>query len=264
MLSILVAVVVPAVARVAGVEQLGPAISVRNTPQDQTVLLNRYTFGGNVLQGDWVVFFSAAWDTKCQQLIHGFRSIGSIFEQQPKSGLSPTVRFAVVDCTTEKELCNEQRVGSYPMVAHYRSATQVSQWHSGGRFGLLPWIRSELQAGGAGGAAHHRERRRVREASPEHHEARRGSAHAEESTHTRPWPLPTILATALSATIIWTSMDALLAALAAAASTQKTLNRRLLRQEGKEDEEEEKGRRRSSRPRYLPEKWGNERQTLVL
>lgn len=116
--------------------------------------LNRYTFHGNVLNSGspathvshWVVFFGTDWDDRCMSLFPAFQTLSRQWEDKMNGDLvhSAAVRFALVDCGTDKELCNEQGVQDYPTVVHYGAQRSVGQWLSGSGEGLVPWLKGEL------------------------------------------------------------------------------------------------------------------------
>jgi hypothetical protein len=113
--------------------------------------LNRFTFAGNVLDsiGDivdhWFVMFCPGWHEKCQSLLPSYELLGVQWEDKLNTGLmSSTVRFAKVDCATEKALCVSLGIDDYSSVVHYRQQQHVNAWF-GGAPGLVRWIKEELQ-----------------------------------------------------------------------------------------------------------------------
>jgi len=119
--------------------------------------LNRLTFGGNVLQAgaaeertpNWLVAFCPSWWEPCQSLAEPYAQLGGSWERRLNTGLlSLEVRFASVDCATDKVLCNEQGVESYPTVHHYHRGKLVASWSGGGRDNvksLTRWLERQLQ-----------------------------------------------------------------------------------------------------------------------
>jgi len=121
-----------------------------------TLELNRFTFGGNVLRHDgsgshvahWVVAFCPSWWEPCQNLEGPYAELSRQWEGTLNTALlTKEVRFAMVDCASDKVLCNEQAVESYPTVHHYQSGQRVASW-SGGRKDdperLAKWLRAQL------------------------------------------------------------------------------------------------------------------------
>lgn len=113
--------------------------------------LNRFTFSGNVLDniGDvvehWFVMFCPGWHEKCQSLLPSYELLGVQWEDKLNTALmSSKVRFAKVDCATEKALCVSLGIDDYPSVLHYREQQQVNAWF-GGAPGLVRWVKEELQ-----------------------------------------------------------------------------------------------------------------------
>jgi hypothetical protein len=113
--------------------------------------LNRFTFPGNVLQGTgdavehWIVMFCPGWHEKCQNLLPSYELLGVQWEDKLNTALMTSkVRFAKVDCATEKGLCASLEVEDYPNVVHYHHQQRVNAW-SGGAPGLVRWIKDEIQ-----------------------------------------------------------------------------------------------------------------------
>mmetsp|Transcript_51550 Transcript_51550/g.159727 ORF Transcript_51550/g.159727 Transcript_51550/m.159727 type:complete len:275 (-) Transcript_51550:643-1467(-) len=121
-----------------------------------TLELNRFTFGGNVLRHDgsgshvahWVVAFCPSWWEPCQNLEGPYAELSRQWEGTLNTALlTKEVRFAMVDCASDKVLCNEQDVESYPTVHHYHEGQRVASW-SGGRKDdparLAKWLGGQL------------------------------------------------------------------------------------------------------------------------
>jgi len=120
-------------------------------------MLNHYTFAGNVLPAEnfqdrvhhWLVSFCIGSHQGCQQFSSPFEKLGSEWEAKLNTALlNQQVRFATVDCATNKELCNEQHVTSYPTVYHYQNGKRAASW-IGGRLndpgGFMEWLEPELR-----------------------------------------------------------------------------------------------------------------------
>jgi len=113
--------------------------------------LNRYNFAGNVLLGTgdhvkhWVLIFCTEWHEKCRGLVPSFELLGAQWEEKLNSGdlFGSSVRFAKVDCATDKELCNSEGVEDYPTVMHYQHGQRMGRW-AGGAPGLVRWVKQEL------------------------------------------------------------------------------------------------------------------------
>jgi len=129
---------------------------------DPVMRLNRFSFHKAVIEDDtndvanWIVLFCPAWYEPCQALEPIYRQLTEKWQGQLNSALlSQEVRFAAVDCATEKETCNTQNVGmNYPFIAHYRKNQQVAVWR-GKSFEadeqrLVGWLQKRL--GGAASA----------------------------------------------------------------------------------------------------------------
>lgn len=127
---------------------------------DPVLRLNRYTFQNTILQEHadeiphWIVLFCAPWFEPCQAADPLFRSFANKWQDQLNTGLLSTeVRFAAIDCATEKALCNTQNIDTYPMISHYRHRDQVKLWR-GKSFEtdekrLRNWLQKELGASAA-------------------------------------------------------------------------------------------------------------------
>mmetsp|Transcript_162507 Transcript_162507/g.296704 ORF Transcript_162507/g.296704 Transcript_162507/m.296704 type:complete len:268 (-) Transcript_162507:41-844(-) len=103
---------------------------------DPILRLNRFSFHKTVLEENgnqvknWIVLFCPAWFEPCQALEPHYAAYSRQFEEQLNGALmSTTVRFAAVDCATEKALCNTQDIGmEYPQVLHYKEHKKVAVW----------------------------------------------------------------------------------------------------------------------------------------
>jgi len=117
----------------------------------EATALNRFIFQGNVLEGTgdlvdhWIVMFCPSWHDKCQGLLPSFELLGVQWENKlNKDVMSSSVRFAKVDCATEKGLCVSLDVDDYPSVVHYRNQQRVASWH-GGAPGLVRFVKQEIE-----------------------------------------------------------------------------------------------------------------------
>jgi len=113
--------------------------------------LNRFTFPGNVLEGigdhveNWIVMFCPGWHEKCQGLLPSYELLGVTWENKMnKAVMSSKVRFAKVDCATEKALCVSLDVLDYPNVVHYQGGQRMASWESGAP-GLVRFVKQQLE-----------------------------------------------------------------------------------------------------------------------
>lgn len=98
--------------------------------------LTRFTFHNNVLRSfgtydvkDWVVVFCPRGFEACDAIRPGFAMLGHKWEAKANNArLLSAMRFAYVNCATEKALCNEQGVKNYPWVVHYNKHKPVAFW----------------------------------------------------------------------------------------------------------------------------------------
>lgn len=135
-----------------GVVNLGQEVTV--DVQDAVLDLNRFTFGGNVLEdggllvSHWVVLFCPSWWAPCQQLAPQFSELAGHWQGRLNAELlTSEVRFAKVDCATDKVLCNQQDVQGYPTVFHYRRGERVARFFRGRSNDgeeLAKWLRKQL------------------------------------------------------------------------------------------------------------------------
>lgn len=128
-----------------------PEARIKLRQHREASALNRFTFAGNVLENtgdiveDWVVMFCPSWHEKCQSLLPSFELLGVQWEDKLNTAvMSSKVRFAKVDCATEKSLCVSLDIDDYPSVVHYKQQNRVNAW-LGGAPGLVRWVKEELQ-----------------------------------------------------------------------------------------------------------------------
>lgn len=116
--------------------------------------LNSYTFAGNVFKSQhashWVVVFCPNWWEPCQNIAQPFANRATIWQRRLNQDLlSSEVRFAKVDCATDKVLCNEQDVDGYPTVNHYVGGVLVAKFSGGQKNDLerFPkWLNKQFAA----------------------------------------------------------------------------------------------------------------------
>eukprot|EP00746_Dinoflagellata_sp_MGD_P001443 gnl/MRDRNA2_/MRDRNA2_102719_c0_seq1.p1 gnl/MRDRNA2_/MRDRNA2_102719_c0~~gnl/MRDRNA2_/MRDRNA2_102719_c0_seq1.p1 ORF type:complete len:251 (-),score=40.47 gnl/MRDRNA2_/MRDRNA2_102719_c0_seq1:5-757(-) len=98
-----------------------------------TVELNRFTFEQNVLTSGnrnvehWIVRFCHSWYGPCEKIAKPYQQLAAEFTGK-LSSTSTMVRFADVDCSVDKALCNEQGIERFPKVVHYSGQKQVAHW----------------------------------------------------------------------------------------------------------------------------------------
>jgi len=113
--------------------------------------LNRFILKGNIFDGTgdkvdhWIVMFCPGWHDKCQGLLPSYELLGVQWENKlNKDLMTSRVRFAKVDCATEKALCVSLDIDDYPSVVHYHGKQRVNSWH-GGAPGLVRFVKQELE-----------------------------------------------------------------------------------------------------------------------
>jgi len=117
--------------------------------------LNGLLFDGNVLQASggatesWVVAFCPSWWDGCQQMQQHLSKAAATWHSRLNADVfSAGGRFAIVDCATDKPLCNREGVETYPTIAHYGQGQQLGQISLSARTmksKLEKWITSQLQ-----------------------------------------------------------------------------------------------------------------------
>lgn len=116
------------------------------------VHLNEVSFDKSVLMDSnngvrrWVVSFCLGWYDTCAAFERPFMEFARDWENHLNTDLLSTeVRFATVDCATDRVLCNEQDIHQFPKVVMYQDRHAVASWTSGG---TLKQITSSLESWG--------------------------------------------------------------------------------------------------------------------
>lgn len=105
-------------------------------PPSEAIELNRFTFNQNVFTAGnnhvqhWIVRFCHDWYSPCEKISKPFEQLAGEFTNKLNTR-STVVRFANVDCSTNKPLCNGQAVDHFPKVIHYSKQQKVAEWHGG-------------------------------------------------------------------------------------------------------------------------------------
>jgi len=112
--------------------------AARSFHQRTLLQMNEFSFNGNVLNRPkddavhWIVQFCPHWWDPCVGLTDSFAKVGRKLEEQLNGALfMRNIRFATVDCASEKVLCNEQEVNTYPTTRHYYKGEFVAGWFGG-------------------------------------------------------------------------------------------------------------------------------------
>eukprot|EP00419_Tripos_fusus_P024566 CAMPEP_0172719490 /NCGR_PEP_ID=MMETSP1074-20121228/75534_1 /TAXON_ID=2916 /ORGANISM="Ceratium fusus, Strain PA161109" /LENGTH=246 /DNA_ID=CAMNT_0013544845 /DNA_START=146 /DNA_END=886 /DNA_ORIENTATION=+ len=126
---------------------------VQPTNQLPLRTLNRHSFAENILQGtvlgdyvveQWMVRFCPASWRECQWQEEFFEDLAGDWEAKLNTELSVRrVRFAMVDCATDKELCNAEGVMTYPTVHHYHNGKRLDVF-DGGANDFASWLEQRL------------------------------------------------------------------------------------------------------------------------
>lgn len=95
--------------------------------QKPVLQLNQYTFDQSVLATEsgngvqhWIILFCLEWFEPCEIVDRPYAALAGQWQDRMNTDLLSTeVRFAYVDCATDRVLCNEQLIEEYPMIFHY-------------------------------------------------------------------------------------------------------------------------------------------------
>jgi hypothetical protein len=137
-------------------EPLSAFIPASDGAYGSVLKLNDQTFRGNVLREEddrvvhWMVYWCPDWWEPCQSMQEKYKRLATQWQQELNAGAlyGLQVRFARVDCATDKVLCNAMSVDNYPMVQHYTRGQHVASWtdrsnEAGKR--LAKWLSSRLR-----------------------------------------------------------------------------------------------------------------------
>jgi thioredoxin-like negative regulator of GroEL len=121
---------------VASEEDKGIVIS---DPYRSVLALNRFNFNANILReggGDaanhWIVLFCYSWWEPCKRMEAPYAQMGAEWQRKLNTALfTQEVRFAHVDCATDRVLCNERGVEGFPHVQHYTGGALAKKWSGG-------------------------------------------------------------------------------------------------------------------------------------
>lgn len=131
-------------------------VSSINADPSKVALLNRVTFNSTIGQkhvDHWVVLYCVDWFELCQGIWEEYKTLAGYWERtlsaNASSWQSTAVRFAEVDCTTDKALCNDNNVLEYPTLQHFHNGKFVTGWElSSGATSLSKdiarWVRAEF------------------------------------------------------------------------------------------------------------------------
>jgi len=120
------------------------------------VQLNEQIFKGNVLREDgdrvkhWFVYWCPDWWEPCKELMQNYTELATQWHEQLNEGalLTLPVRFARVNCATDKVLCNTMLVEDYPTIQHYSEGDFKALWTRSGKDAaksMAKWINAQLR-----------------------------------------------------------------------------------------------------------------------
>jgi len=105
-----------------------PLVHLNEVSFDKSVLMH----SGNGVRR-WAVFFCLGWYDTCAAFERPFMEFAREWENRLNTDLLSTeVRFATVDCATDRVLCNKQDIHQFPKVVLYENHRAVSSWTSSG------------------------------------------------------------------------------------------------------------------------------------
>lgn len=125
----------------------------------KVVELNRFNFHNSVLRDGhdqpvhWIVRFCHDWYAPCEHLTGVFDEIAIRFEKMLNANdqFQTTVRFADVDCSTNKPLCNEVADYHFPQIIHFHEQARFSDWKAGNKSpkhnmqSLMTWMEKQAK-----------------------------------------------------------------------------------------------------------------------
>jgi len=139
-----------------GLSAFGASHASVSMDASKVTLLNRVTFNKTVSQkhvDHWMVLYCVDWWELCQGIWEEYKALAGFWEHaliaNASSWQSTAVRFAEVDCTTDKALCNDNNVEEYPTLQHFHGGKLVRGWElSDGATSLskdiAKWVRKEF------------------------------------------------------------------------------------------------------------------------
>jgi len=122
-----------------------PLVHLNAVNFDQSVLMQ----SNNGVQR-WVVLFCLGWYDTCAAMDRPFMSLAQDWENRLNTDLLSTeVRFATVDCATDRVLCNEQGIHQFPKVMLFHDHRAAASWTSSGSLkqitsSLAAWAQKQL------------------------------------------------------------------------------------------------------------------------
>jgi hypothetical protein len=155
MISLLDAATLSEAAR-PGLSAFGASHASVSMDASKVTLLNRVTFNKTVSQkhvDHWIVLYCVDWWEMCQGIWEEYKTLAGYWEHaliaNASSWQATAVRFAEVDCTTDKALCNDNNVEEYPTLQHFHKGKFMKGWElSDGATSLskdiAKWVREEF------------------------------------------------------------------------------------------------------------------------
>jgi hypothetical protein len=127
--------------------------------EPQTVVdLNRFNFYNSVLREGhdqpehWIIRFCHDWYEPCDQLTPIFKQSALEVDKvlNANTQFQATVRFADVDCSTNKPLCNEVADYHFPQIIHFHKQKRLNDWKGGGNKKVnaeryLKWVANQAE-----------------------------------------------------------------------------------------------------------------------
>jgi len=112
--------------------------SSNRTNENPIVLLSRFNFQENVMSKredqveHWMIRFCHDWYSPCERILPAYKELAWKTEKDlNQEGLKTIVRFADIDCSTDKPLCNEQNAETFPKIIHYGKGKNIGEWEGG-------------------------------------------------------------------------------------------------------------------------------------
>lgn len=141
------------------IESHDPDLVVKTTIEDPPLGLNRFNFRPNVIEAasvhveHWVVRFCHPWFMPCAQLTATYLDQADYWQKKlnrDSNLYQRKVRFAEVDCSVDKPLCNEEGIYSFPAIQSYSQGKRLKAWNGRGDLEkdaktLPKWLAKQLE-----------------------------------------------------------------------------------------------------------------------